>query len=100
MDASTEKKRWIYPVNLSVHSTPMLVGGLVYFGCEDRYLYAIDANSVCDSAAAPRSDHAFSPQPRMKGKSSMSLKTVVDRGIGMPRLGHARYWVIAPSGDT
>ena len=41
--AATGKARWTFDTGAVMHSSPAVVHGVVYIGCRDNNLYAIDA---------------------------------------------------------
>ena len=44
-DAKTGAKQWSFETGDWISSSPTISDGIVYFGCDDKHLYALDAKT-------------------------------------------------------
>jgi outer membrane protein assembly factor BamB len=45
LDRQTGQEKWRFKIRGGVASSPLIAGGLVYFGSEDQHLYAVDSQT-------------------------------------------------------
>ena len=72
LDKATGAVKWNYLTRGPIHSSPAVADGVVYFGGEDSYVYALKARAMARCSGASRPSSTSSPRRRSRAARSSS----------------------------